>query len=106
MTTRLPRDANGDKIQTLGVKDNGSHQISVSATSARNATRFDEKTFVVWLYATADLFFKIVDDDTAATATDHFLPAGVRTPMPVGRRGYIAAIQSTTSGTLYISEAQ
>lgn len=57
MTTKLPRDANGDKIQTLGVKDNGSHQISVSATSARNATRFDEKTFVVWLYATADLFF-------------------------------------------------
>lgn len=106
MPTILPRDAFGDKIQTLGVKDNGSHQISVSATSARNATKFDDKTSIIWLYATADLYFKIGDADVTATATDHFLPAGLRIPMPVRTRGYIAAIQSTTSGTLHISEAE
>ncbi len=101
----LPLDNNGHTIQALGVRDDGAHEITVSGTSARNSTAFDTKTNVLWLYSTTDLHFKTGGADTTATTTDHFLPAGIRVPLPkTASRQYIAVIQASASGTLYISE--
>lgn len=102
----LPTDQNSRVIQALGVKDNGAHTIAVSGTSARNATPLNAKTKIVWLYATTDMHFKTGDNTVTADTNDHFLAAGLRIPFPTKGRNYIAAVQSSSAGNLYISEAE
>jgi hypothetical protein len=105
MPTELPEDMRGDPIPALCLKDSGGHSISVTATSARNATAMTD-TKIVSLYATVDVFLKLGDDTVVATTSDHFFPAGVYYDIHIKDNTHIAAIRASSDGTLYISEKE
>jgi len=111
MTTLLPRDDDNAPIQALRLKANNAHSISVTATSARNATAFDADTRMVAIYATGPCFLRSGGATVAATATDHYLPGGTYLYLSLGhgkagRDTHLAAIRASTDVTLYISELE
>jgi hypothetical protein len=77
---------------------------AVGATSA-SATVFGANTSVVRLCATTDCFIKVEASHATAASTDMFLP-GTLIPeyICVDPGTQLAVIQSTASGTLYITE--
>lgn len=113
MTTLLPKDADNNIIPALRLKDDGAHVISVTGTSARNSVAFGSDTKVISLYATGPVYVRLGDASVAATAADHYFPAGVYYDIAIsggagqtGQDTYIAALQTDSSCTLYISEKQ
>ena len=111
MPTLLPQDMDNNPIQALRLKDGGAHTITVSATSARNATAFAASTGVVSLYADTDVYVAFGDNTVAATTGDHFFPAGLYYDVSIGseRSGHdthVAVIRSSADGNLYISEKE
>ncbi len=79
-----------------------SHTRSVGASSAQSA-QVGTKTSIVRLFCTVDCFIKIGANPTAA-ATDMFLPGGIIEYYGCNPGDKVAAIQSSTGGTLYITE--
>jgi len=111
MTTLLPKDADNNVIPALRLKDSGAHQISVTSSSARNSTAFDEDTRVISVYATGPVYLNLGDPGVTATVTDHYFPAGVYYDIAIGggsgngpHNTHIAAIRADQDCTLYISE--
>ena len=109
MSTLLPTDANNFPIPALRLRTGGSHSLSVTATSARNATAFNAATRVIGIYATAPVFVRLCGDTVTAVNTDHYIPAD--TYMDIAVAGddeqtatHIAAIRASSDGTLYVSE--
>lgn len=111
-----PRDADGITMQVLRpMATPGSHQITVTGTTARNSTVFNTNTRAIELWSTEDLFFRFGDDTVEAVNTDHFLPREVARSYAVGgdatvgglqQATNIAAIRDSISGTLYVSELE
>ena len=105
----MPTDAQGHPIQALRLGP-AAHKVTYNATSARNTNPFSMGVDVVYLYATTDCYVKFgTSTSVAATTSDFFIPAGQMLPFAI--RGdqaptysYIAAIQSSAAGTLYVSE--
>lgn len=105
----LPTDNQGNVIQALRLGP-AAHKIAYTGTSARNTNAFSAGVDVVYLYATSDCYVKFgVNNTVTATTSDFFIPAGQMLPFAI--RGdqaplysYIAAIQVSASGTLYVSE--
>ena len=113
MTTLLPKDADNNTIPALRMRDNGAHNITTSAISARNSIAFDSGTKVVSIYATEPVFIAFGDSSVTATTSDHYFPAGVYYDIAIsGGSGkgsqnlYIAALSAGVDGTLYISEKE
>lgn len=111
MATKLPLDTNDNPIPALRLKDGGAHVISTSVVSARNTTAFDADTRVISVYATQDAYLKFGDSSVAATASDHFFPAGVYYDISIGGDGtahdaYVAALRVSADGSVYISEKE
>lgn len=111
MSTKLPLDANDNPIPALRLKDSGAHSITTNATSAVNATAFDEKTRVISLYATQDVYLTFGDASAVATTSDHFFPAGLYYDIAIGGDStahdtHVAALRTSADGTLYISEKE
>ena len=111
MTTMLPMDADNNPIPAVRLKGNDAHAITTSATSVRNSTAFDADTRIVSLYATEDVFVRFGDNTVTATTSDHFFPKGVYYDFAIGgdkvdQYTYVAALQASTAGTLYISEKE
>lgn len=109
MSTFLPLDSNNNPIPALRLKDDGAHAISVTSSSARNASAFSPGTRVISLYATTDVFVRFGGESVSATGSDHFFPAGVYYDVAIGgdgvaHDGYIAALRVSADGMLYISE--
>jgi len=109
MSTLLPTDANNFPIPALRLRTGGSHSLSVTATSARNATAFNAATRVIGIYATAPVFVRLGGDTVTAVNTDHYIPAD--TYMDIAVAGddeqtatHLAAIRASSDGTLYVSE--
>lgn len=109
MPTLLPIDDNNYPLPVLRLKPGASQTVSVTSTSARNATAFDAGTRVVGLYATTAMFIRFGTSSVTAASTDHYLPAD--TYMDIAIAGddtqtftHVAAIRSASDGTLYISE--
>ncbi len=111
-----PKDADGVTLQVLRPKATpGAHQISVTGTTARNSTAFNENTRAVELWSTEDLFFRFGGSTVTAVTTDHFLPREVARSYATGgdvtvgglqQATHIAAIRESISGTLYVSELE
>lgn len=82
-----------------------SQALSFSGSSAQS-TAVGTQTTLVRLFATQDCFIAIGANPTAAANTSYFLPGGIIDFVGIQPGQKIAAIQSSQSGTLYISEAQ
>lgn len=80
--------------------------LSFTNVSAQNGTAFDAKTTVLELFATEDCFVKRGTNPTASAADSHFVPSGISKFIGIKRGEKIACIRLTTSGTLYITEAE
>ncbi len=109
MSTLMPCDSNENPIPVLRLRDGGAHKITVTATSARNATAFHAETKIVGLYATGPVFIKMGNSAVTATGTDHYFPGGMYYDLSVGggdvaQYTHIAAIRAETDCVLYISE--
>lgn len=108
-TTNMGLDNRGNTIPLLSLRPEGAHQVSVTDTTAANDTAFDEATIVVTLFATEDMYIEFGDDTVEATDESHFLAKGIYMDYIIRDRqdlsfDYVAALQVTTAGTLYISE--
>lgn len=113
VVTAAPQGVNGETLQVLRYRQGAgfAHQISMTTTTARNGTGFNTATRVVELRSTADCFFQQGDDTITATTGGHFLPASETRLVALGgdnqtQYTHIAAILSSGTGTLYISEME
>ncbi len=111
MTTILPQDSNDNPIPALRMKNNGAHQIIIGASSIRNSTAFSAETQIISIYSDTPTYLAFGDSSVSATTSDHFFPAGIYYDVSIGgdksaHYTHIAALQTTTSGTLYISEKE
>lgn len=109
MTTFLPKDADNNPIPALRLRDGGAHAVSVTATSARNATAFDADTSVISLYATGPVYVKFGGSSVTATTSDHYFPGGVYYDVAIGggaagHSTHVAALRADQDCALYISE--
>lgn len=109
--SKQPRDDANAPIPVLALRPNGGQSISITSASARSAA-VAPSVRVVTLYSTVDTFIEVGDDSVVANAsTSHFLPAGLPYDISLGAETrpsdnprYIAGIQVSDPGTLYISE--
>lgn len=111
MPTVMPLDADGHAIPALRMKPSGAHSITVTASSARNATPFPESTKIVSLYATGPVFLAFGDASVTATTSDHYFPEGVYDNVAIGtgKTGHythVAAIRAAADCKLYVSEKE
>lgn len=95
----------------MRLKESGAHAISVSGSSARNATSFAGSTRVVSLYATGPVYLNFGGSTVTATNTDHYFPAGVYYDVAIGggKTGHfthVAALRVDADCTLYVSEKE
>lgn len=110
MPTLMPTDDNNHPIPALRLKDSGAHSIAATATSARNATAFGTDTQVISICPTVAVFVKCGPSSVTATASDHYIPAGLYYDIAIGGDGqkqttHIAVLRAETSdGIVYISE--
>lgn len=111
--TAAPVGSNGETIQVLRYRqgDSFAHQVSTSTATARNSTGFNTATRVVEIRSTVDCFFQQGDGTITATTSSHFLPADTDRLVATGgdnqaQYTHIAAILSSGTGTLYISEME
>ncbi len=109
MPTLLPTDENNNPIPALRLRDGGAQKITVTSSSARNATAFDADTRVISLYSTSPVYVRFGGPTVTATSSDHYFPANVYYDISIGGEDaahftYVAALRTDTDCTLYISE--
>ncbi|PCI54871.1 MAG: hypothetical protein COB36_08405 [Alphaproteobacteria bacterium] len=111
MTTLLPQDQNDNPIPALRLKSGGAHNITVGASSTRNAAPFSTETRVVSLYTDAPVYIAFGNSSITATTSDHFFPAGIYYDVAIGgdhsaHYTHAAVLQVSSDGTLHISEKE
>lgn len=111
MPTLMPKDADNVTIPALRLRPGGSHSISVTSGSARNAVAFSADTRIVGLYATGPVFIRFGGSSVTASASDHYLPAGVYYDFAIGggrveHNTHVAVIRADINCTLYVSEKE
>ena len=89
------------QVITQGV----SQVLAVDGTSVQSAS-WQATTTIVRLFATQDMFIKFGANPTAIAndSGSFFLPGGIVEYFAVRGTEKLAAIQSTTAGTLYVTE--
>ncbi len=110
--SNLPLDESGFPIPALSFIPNKAQKVTIGAATARCANPLaggsEDKVHrgrIVNIYADADCYLNVGDENVEATATDHFFPAGQYYAIALKtNQTHIAAIQVTSGGTLYISE--
>jgi len=111
--SKQPRDDANDPIPVLGLRPNGGQSVVVGAASNRS-TAIANNIRVVTLYSTVDAFVETGDSTvTANQSTSHFLPASIPFDISLGAETvasendrFVAVIQVSDDGTLYISERE
>ena len=109
--SKQPRDDANAPIPVLGLRPSGGQSVSISSSSARS-TELNSHIRVVTLFSDTDCFIETGDSSvTASTSTSHFLPASTLFDLSLGSETnasdgdkFIAAITSSGTGTLRISE--
>ncbi len=109
MPTIMPTDENNNPIPALRLRDGGAQKITVTSSSARNATAFDADTRVISLYATSAVWVRFGGSSVTATSSDHYFPANIYYDIAIGgeeakQYTHVAALRTDTDCTLYISE--
>ncbi len=111
MTTLLPQDLNDNPIPALRLKTGGAHNITIGASSARNASAFDASTRVISIYSDVPVYIAFGDSSINATASDHYFPANLYYDIAIGGDSsahytHMAVLQVSQAGTIYISEKE
>jgi hypothetical protein len=111
MSTILPRDDEHKSIPAMRLAESGAHSINAGASSARNASAFNESTRVISLYATGPVYVRFGGSTVTASDSDHYFPGGVYYDMAIGggktaHYTHIAAVRADTDCFLYISEKE
>jgi len=109
MSTLLPVDTDNNPIQALRLRPGLAQSVTVTATSARNATALDAATRIIGIYATVPIFVRLGNSSVTATTSDHYIPADTYMDISVAGNStqsytHIAAVRASSDGTLYISE--
>lgn len=109
--TIMPTDIDNNPIPALRLKSDGAQSITVTDTSARNATAFHSNTRVVSLYATGPVHIKFGNSGVTATTSDHYFPSGVYYDFSIGggkalHSTHVAVIAVDQECDLYISEKE
>ncbi len=79
-----------------------SQSITFSGVSTQS-TAFSSKTSIIRIFCTQDCFLSFGPNPTATTS-GYFLPAGIIDFVGVNQGPFVAVIQSTQAGTLYVTE--
>lgn len=108
MSNKIARDDPGNLVPVMGLLSAGGQAVAYTATSARSTalTAGDRTGAFASVYATTDCFIEVGDSSvTANTTTSHFLAAGERRDLYFPTASlYVAAIQASAGGTLYVSQ--
>lgn len=99
--TKLARDIDGATMQVLA--PGASQPVAIGAGSTQS-TAFGTTTGVVRLVATVDCFVTIGANPNAVAGSSMYLPAGVPEFIAVSGGDKVAVVQSTSAGTLYVTE--
>ena len=107
----MPRDASGAYVQVMRPLAGGAHQITIAGASDRNSSAFNTNTRVIEIYSEVACYFQTGDNTVTASATDHYLPAQRGRVYSIGgdqqaQHTYIAVIQVSAGGTLWVSELE
>lgn len=78
-------------------------KVTTTGTSAQS-TAVGSATTIVRLYASQNMYIQISSNPTAAVASSTYLPTGIVEYFGITPGDKIAAIQDTTTGTLFITE--
>lgn len=112
MPTFLPQDSDSHPIPVLRLRSgSGAHAITASGTSAVNTTPFNAETRVVSVYATVPVYLNFGDSGVTATSSSHYFPEGVYYDFSIGgdsfgQYSYLAVLQVSSGGTVYVSEKE
>jgi hypothetical protein len=112
MPTLLPQDSDNNPIPAMRFRSGGAHSITVTSSSARNSTAFNEDTRVISVCTDIAMYVKFGTSSVTATSSDHYLPAGIYYDIAVGggRSGHythVAALRAGgADGVLKISEKE
>jgi len=109
--SKQPRDDGNEAIPVLALRTNRGLQVPYTETS-NTSPEISASVRVVSLYATSDCFIETGGASVEAnTSNSHFLPSGFIYDISLGAETdpsnndkYIAVVQATTAGILYISE--
>lgn len=82
----------------------GCQSITTSGVSARTSAGVSEQTRKVVIAATQAAHYRFGGSGVTATTADTYLPAGAEHLVRIAPGQYVAAIQSTAGGTVFVSE--
>ncbi len=82
----------------------GASQALAFTNVSAQSVAVGANTTLVRLFATEDCFIAIGSNPTAAANSSMFIPSGISEYIGIAKGDKIAAIYSTTNGTLYITE--
>lgn len=111
--TRMPRDDNSQSIPVLRFRTGGAQQSSISSGGA-SRIEIPAGTRIITVICSVNAYFETGNESIEATASSHFIPAGLPFDMALGSdlsdtdgyHRYISVIATNTSGTVYISERE
>ena len=108
--SKQPKDDANVAIPVLSLKPGGGQQLTASGSSVRSSA-FSKTTRVITVYAEEDIFVEIGDSTvTANQSTSHYIPGTVPYDLSLGtdfderEDRFLAVIQVSTGGTVYVSE--
>jgi hypothetical protein len=78
--------------------------VAVSASSAATSAGIGAQSYAIRLFSTTDCFVKLGPAGTTATTSDMLFPANHVEYFRATPGQYVAAIQLTANGTLYVTE--
>jgi len=87
-----------------GIKPGASQSVSIGGSSTQG-TAVAGNTTAVLLCATVACFVAVGSNPTAVAGTSLYLPANVPLFVGIGAGQKVAAIQASSGGTLYVTEA-
>lgn len=88
------------------VRPGTSQNVTISGTTAKNATAFGADTELVRISCTTDLYYKIGGSSVEAAAADVLLPSGTTETVRInkGVDTHIAGIQVSGGGVMNLAE--
>lgn len=115
MAAKQPRDAGGSPVPVLRFRDGSAQRItSVNSSTAQRTSAFTTGTQVITVTVSTSMYFATGGSSVTASASTHFLAAGVPIDLALGAdvsstvdyHTHASFIAVSDTGTVYISERE